>query len=187
MCARKRRFGSAAWRDHYDAIRRIARGLLLSWDRSRIRLGSGSLAHAGWFRFNQQRNREFANTAHFLGSVRAMLGRALLDHWDYIDAEKRKGDLDVSAERPAIAALVTSRPLPDSRTNDSLLDALDEAFKALKSVDPHLARLLKLSAEVKDVSKVAKMSSLEVDVVSNQLTLAKAFMVDSITTALRRT
>jgi RNA polymerase sigma factor (TIGR02999 family) len=120
----------------YAELRRIAASKLRS-ERGGHTLQPTALVHEAWLRLMQQHDSGWQNRAQFFAIAAQAMRRILVDHARKRHAAKR-GDGEAPVDIDDISRILTVT-LPDER-----LLALDEALKALATLDARQARIIEL-------------------------------------------
>jgi RNA polymerase sigma factor (TIGR02999 family) len=119
----------------YDELHRLAQNALRREGSERSHtLQTTALVHEAWLRLADQKRVEWQNRAHFCAIAARMMRRVLVDYARARNAEKRGGGAHAITLEDACADVSSAVDLT----------ALDDALRALESMDPGQARLVEL-------------------------------------------
>jgi RNA polymerase sigma factor (TIGR02999 family) len=116
----------------YDELRRMARGQRLRWDGDAT-LDTTALVHEAYLKLVAGRSLEWADRAHFMAVAARAMRHILVNYAERGRTAKRGGGaLHVSLDE--------ANPVPAENADELL--ALDEALRALASVNPRQAQVV---------------------------------------------
>ncbi len=118
----------------YDELRKLARSYLRR-ERVNHTLQSTALVHEAYLRLIDQKQVNWQNRAHFFGIAAQMMRRILVNHAVAKQTEKRGGEIQKLSLDDAVS-------FAQEREVD--LIALDDALKALETLDPQQSRIVEL-------------------------------------------
>jgi len=158
-----------------NELRRIA-GHFMQNERPGRTIQTTALVHEAWLRMVDITNVDWQHRAHFFAGSATMMRRILLDR-----ARKR-----VTSKRGGALARVNLEETPDVSSRGARdLIALDDALKALETLDPRKARVVELrffgGLSVEETAEVLKVSP---DTVMRDWKLARAWLMTELSGGL---
>ena len=148
----------------YNELHRIARRYITRERRGRTLQATG-LLHEAFIELIEDKHRNWANRAHFIGTAAHIMRRILIDY-----ARKHKRRPQGYAEPLAEAAEFFS----EAQAADLL--ALDEALHRLKTLDVRKYQIVELRYLVEEAAEVLRVSS---DLVKKEWVAAKVGFLSS--------
>ena len=155
----------------YDELRRLARYYLAS-QRSDHTLQSTAIVHEAYLRLAGHDNVHWENRSHFFAVAAQLMRRILVDHARKRNAAKRGGS--------NLTLLVDEAVEPSSQRELDLV-ALDDALKALATLDERQSRIIELrffgGLSIEDTSRLLEISPATV---KREWSTARAWLYEEI-------
>ena len=155
----------------YDELRRLARYYLAS-QRSDHTLQSTAIVHEAYLRLAGRDNVHWENRNHFFAVAAQLMRRILVDHARKRNAAKRGGS--------NLTLLVDEAVEPSSKRELDLV-ALDDALKALATLDERQARIVELrffcGLSIEDTARMLEISPATV---KREWSTARAWLYEEI-------
>jgi len=155
----------------YDELRRLARYYLAS-QRSDHTLQSTAIVHEAYLRLAGRDDVHWQNRSHFFAVAAQLMRRILVDHARKRNAAKRGG--------PNLTLLVEEVADPSSKQEMDLV-ALDDALKALATLDERQSRIVELrffgGLSIEDTARVLEVSPATV---KREWSTARAWLYEDI-------
>lgn len=141
----------------YAELRRLARNYLRR-ERADHTLQPTALVHEAYLRLLGQTQVEWRNREHFLGVAAQMMRRVLVDH------ARGRGRMKRGADRQ----MVSLSGIESMRTNAAVdFSALDDALKALESLDEQKGRVVELryfaGLSIEETARALQVSTATVE------------------------
>src|ERR1041385_320744 len=158
---------SQVWRQIYPELRRLAE-LYRRNERSDHTLSPTAVIHEAYLQIVKQRDRTWANRAHFVGVAAHVMRRVLVDYARQYRAGKRGG----GQERVTLDEAVALKP----EHAGYILD-LDEALTHLGALDPRQKQIVELRffGGMTD-PEIAEVLGIGVRTVTREWSMAKAWL-----------
>lgn len=155
----------------YDELRRLARYYLAS-QRSDHTLQSTAIVHEAYLRLAGRNNVHWENRSHFFAVAAQLMRRILVDHARKRNAAKRGG---------ASRTLLVDEAVEPSSQRELDLVALDDALKALATLDERQSRIVELrffgGLSIEDTARMLEISPATV---KREWSTARAWLYEEI-------
>jgi RNA polymerase sigma-70 factor, ECF subfamily len=155
----------------YDELRRLAR-YYLAGQRSDHTLQSTAIVHEAYLRLAGRDNVHWENRSHFFAVAAQLMRRILVDHARKRNAAKRGG---------SNLTLLVDEAVESSSQRELDLVALDDALKALATLDERQSRIVELrffgGLSIEDTARMLEISPATV---KREWSTARAWLYEEI-------